>query len=61
MKAGLNLISRGFVKQGYLSDRYGSGAAAVKANSSVGFLVSGHSKWRNERRPTARNCRSCKP
>ena len=24
MKAGLNLISRGFVKQGYLSDRYGS-------------------------------------
>jgi len=27
MKAGLNLISRGFVKQGYLSDIYGFFAA----------------------------------
>jgi hypothetical protein len=32
MKVGLNLISRGFVKQGYLSDRYGLLAVIIWAS-----------------------------
>ena len=43
MKAGLNLISRGFVKQGYLSDRYGSVAATYFQFLSVCFLNNGYS------------------